>query len=75
MYNQVSMLPVTGVGAVASGGAAYTIGGLWFLVLTLIAVFTIAGAIGAFGRTVPAMTFLYRAPKQLAPSGRPERRR
>jgi len=66
------MLPITGVGAVASGGAAYAFGGLWFLVLAAIAAFALVGAGGAFVRTMPAMGFLHREPKQLAPSGRPE---
>ncbi len=72
MLYQVSMLPVTGVGAVASGGAAYAFGGLWFLLFAAIAAFTLVGAGGAFVRTMPAMRFLYCEPKQLAPNGRPE---
>ena len=75
MKNQVSMLPITGVGAAASGGAAYAFDGFWFLVFAAIAAFTLVGAVGAFGRTMPAMGFLYRGPKQLAPNGRPERPR
>jgi hypothetical protein len=75
MKNQVSMLPMTGVGAAASGGAAYALDGFWFVVFAAIAVFTLLGTVGAFGRTMPAMGFLYREPKQLAPNERPERRR
>ena len=75
MKNQVSMLPMTGVGAAASGGAAYAFDGLWFVVFAAIAAFTLVGAVGAFGRTMPAMRFLYREPRQLAPNDRPERRR
>jgi amino acid transporter len=74
MYNQVSMLPVTGVGTAASGAAAYTVGGPWFWVFAALAVFTLIGAIGAFGRTMPALSALYREPKQLAPSARPQGR-
>lgn len=71
MYNQVGGLPATGVGVLASSGAAYTLGGFWW-VFAALAVFTLVGAVGAFARTVPAMGFLYRRPKQLAPDGRPE---
>ena len=66
------MLPVAGVGAVASGGAAYAFDGFWFWVFAAIAAFTLVGAVGAFVRTMPAMRFLHREPKQLAPNGRPE---
>ncbi len=72
MYTQVSVLPVSGVGALASGGAAYAFGGLWFWVFAAIAAFTLVGAVGAIVRTMPAMRFLHREPKQLAPNGRPE---
>ena len=74
MYSQVSVLPVAGAGTVMSGAAAYTLGGIWFWVFAALAVFTLIGAIGAFVRTAPPMRFLYRAPKQFAPAGRPERR-
>lgn len=72
MYNQVSGLPIAGVGALASGGAAYAFGGFWFWVFAALAAFTLVCAVAAFVRTMPAMRFLYREPKQLAPNGRPE---
>ncbi|HWV36465.1 MAG TPA: hypothetical protein VNZ55_12585 [Thermomicrobiales bacterium] len=75
MYNQVNMLPVTGVGTAASGAAAYSSGGLWFWVFVALAVFTLIGAVGAFVRTMPAIDFLHRDPKSLAPDHRPERPR
>lgn len=73
MYNQVSALPVTGFGTLASGGAAYAYGGVWFWVFAAMAVFTLIGAVGAFVRSMPSMRILYREPKQYAPSNRPER--
>jgi hypothetical protein len=74
MYNQVSTLPISGVGTLASGGAAYAYGGMWFWVFAALSLFTLLGAIGAAIRTMPSMRFLYREPKQLAPSSRPQRK-
>lgn len=73
MYNQVSMLPVTGVGTTASAGLAVAYGG-WFWVFAAIAVFTLVGAFGAAARTMPAIGLLHREPKQLAPEDRPKQR-
>jgi hypothetical protein len=72
MYNQVSVLPVTGFGTAASGAAAYANGGLWFWVFAALALFTLIGAIGASVRTMPVMEFLHREPKRLAPDRRLE---
>jgi hypothetical protein len=73
MYNQVNLLPITGIGAVGSGVAAYSMGGPWFWVFAALAVFTMIGAFGALVRTLPAMRMLHREPKKFAPEGRPER--
>jgi hypothetical protein len=73
MYNQVSVLPVTGFGTAATGVAAYTNGGPWVWVFAALAVFTLIGAFGALVRTLPAMRVLHREPKRFAPDAPPER--
>lgn len=44
----------------------------WLTLLYVLAMFTVIGAFSAFMRTGPALSFLYREPKQLAPTERPQ---
>ena len=69
MYSKVVMLPVTGGGS-AAAAASVPMGSPLFWVFLSIAAFTIIGTFGAMVRTLPPMTYLQRAPKQLEPKVR-----
>lgn len=64
MYNQpVGPAAATGIG----GAILFPELGLFWLLMLAVAAFALIGAVSAAMRTLPAMSFLYRQPKSLAP--------
>ncbi len=67
MYNQpVGPAAATGIGAMA----LFSMQEVMFWVLMMVAAFALLGAASAAMRTAPAMKFMYREPKRLAPRRR-----